>query len=178
MRFSPKGSRIDAWFKFDNSAENPDNPLSPPQLGVEARYLFGAKAADLPIEGELRLTTRTTLEAFPGYRFGRHDEPVGTQTSFLEGGKTDADGTATLPLPVPRAALAGSWEADPDEPALWRADDGLAVRVLAGAGRVRPGPDGAELLVSPGPPDPSPARAAPEPFRATPNRPRRQEPAG
>ena len=59
------------------------------------------------------------------------------------------------PLPVHRAALAGSWEADPDEPALWRADDGLAVRVLAGTGRVRPGPDGAELLVSPGPPDPN-----------------------
>lgn len=27
----PKGTRIDAWFRFDNSAANPDNQLSPPQ---------------------------------------------------------------------------------------------------------------------------------------------------
>lgn len=28
--FIPKGSRIDAWFRFDNSADNPANPFSPP----------------------------------------------------------------------------------------------------------------------------------------------------
>lgn len=27
----PKGSRIDAWFHFDNSAKNPDNPHAPPR---------------------------------------------------------------------------------------------------------------------------------------------------
>ena len=27
----PKGSRIDAFFRFDNSAANPFNPVSPPQ---------------------------------------------------------------------------------------------------------------------------------------------------
>lgn len=26
----PRGSRIDAWFRYDNSAGNPDNPASPP----------------------------------------------------------------------------------------------------------------------------------------------------
>ncbi len=27
----PKGTTIDAWFRFDNSADNPDNPNSPPK---------------------------------------------------------------------------------------------------------------------------------------------------
>ncbi|WP_425071541.1 alpha-2-macroglobulin family protein [Sagittula sp. S175] len=82
--------------------EAPINPLSPPQLGVEARYLFGAKGADLPIEGELRLTTRTTLDAFPGYRFGRHDDEADYRTeSFAADLRTDAEGRAALDLPMP-----------------------------------------------------------------------------
>ena len=29
--FLPKGSRIDAWFRYDNSENNPDNPTIPPK---------------------------------------------------------------------------------------------------------------------------------------------------
>lgn len=29
--FLPKGSRIDAWFRYDNSKDNPDNPTIPPK---------------------------------------------------------------------------------------------------------------------------------------------------
>lgn len=82
--------------------EGPINPLSPPRLSVDARYLFGAPGADLPIEGELRLATRTTLEAFPGYRFGRHDDEAEYRTdSFPADLTTDAEGKADLALPLP-----------------------------------------------------------------------------
>ncbi|MEQ5869304.1 alpha-2-macroglobulin family protein [Sagittula sp. NFXS13] len=78
------------------------NPLAPPDLTVAARYLFGAPGADLSIEGELRLSTRSTLDAFPGYRFGRHDDEADYRTeSFAADLTTDAAGQATLDLPLP-----------------------------------------------------------------------------
>ncbi len=78
------------------------NPLDAPDLGVEARYLFGAVGADLPIEGELIVTSQTRLEAFPKYRFGRYDEESFYRTnSFAADLKTGADGTVDLALPFP-----------------------------------------------------------------------------
>lgn len=82
--------------------EGPINPLSPPLLNVEARYLFGAPGADLKIEGDLRLTTLTTIDAFPGYRFGRHDDGSDSRIeSFDADLTTDPDGKAQLTLPLP-----------------------------------------------------------------------------
>ncbi len=84
------------------------SPLSPPLLDVSARYLFGAPGADLSIEGELRLSTRTTLAAFPGYRFGRHDEPADYRTNSFDADLvTDADGKAQLTLPLPELDAQG-----------------------------------------------------------------------
>ncbi|MBP0483207.1 alpha-2-macroglobulin family protein [Sagittula salina] len=82
--------------------EGPINPLSPPDLKIDARYLFGAPGADLSIEGELRVATRTTLDAFPGYRFGRYDDESDTRTeSFPADLVTNAGGRAELALPMP-----------------------------------------------------------------------------
>lgn len=82
--------------------EVPINPLDLPQLTVDARYLFGAPGANLPIEGELRLATRTELDAFPGYHFGRHDDEADVRTeSFAADLTTDIDGTAQIDLPMP-----------------------------------------------------------------------------
>jgi uncharacterized protein YfaS (alpha-2-macroglobulin family) len=76
------------------------DPLNPPRLGVDARYLFGAPGADLVIEGEMRLAASDRLDAFPGYRFGRHDEAFGTRyAGFGSDLVTDADGKADLALP-------------------------------------------------------------------------------
>lgn len=88
---------------FDLSLpDGPINPLSPPLLGVDARYLFGAPGADLDIEGELRLSTQSRLDAFPGYRFGRHDDGSITRIeSFDADLTTDATGVAQLVLPMP-----------------------------------------------------------------------------
>ncbi|SNR37655.1 alpha-2-macroglobulin family protein [Puniceibacterium sediminis] len=77
---------------------------SPPLLEVSARYLFGAPGADLPIEGELRLSARDSLDAFPGYKFGLHDDETDVQTRSLPGDlRTDANGFAQLALPLPDA---------------------------------------------------------------------------
>ena len=74
--------------------------LALPRLGVEARYLFGAPGADLMIEGEVRLSASDRLDAFPGYRFGRHDEAFETRfASFGADLVTDAAGRAELTLP-------------------------------------------------------------------------------
>ncbi|MDA7423538.1 alpha-2-macroglobulin family protein [Thalassococcus lentus] len=92
--------------RIDFDLDLPDgaiNPLAPPQLDVSARYLFGAPGSDLNIEGELQLKTGTTLADFPGYRFGRHDAPSDYRTnSFPSQLVTDADGTASLRLPLPQ----------------------------------------------------------------------------
>ncbi|MGP6089132.1 alpha-2-macroglobulin family protein [Antarctobacter jejuensis] len=79
----------------------PINPLSPPLLSVDARYLFGAPGADLAIEGEVQLTTMTRIDAFPGYRFGRHDDGADSRVrSFDADLRTDETGKAALTLPL------------------------------------------------------------------------------
>ena len=71
-------------------------------LQVAAKYLFGPPAGDLPIEGEVLVTAVNTLDQFPGFQFGRYDEPFETSVSSLESGsRTDADGTATVPVTLP-----------------------------------------------------------------------------
>ncbi|KUF10524.1 alpha-2-macroglobulin family protein [Pseudoponticoccus marisrubri] len=88
---------------FDLSLpDGPINPLAPPPLSVDARYLFGAPGADLSIEGELQLATQTTLDSFPRYSFGRHDARRAVRTeSFPADLVTDAQGHAALDLPMP-----------------------------------------------------------------------------
>ncbi len=81
--------------------ETPINPLAPPPLAVEARYLFGAPGADLAIEGEVRLSTSNTLDAFPGYHFGRHDDDRAVRSgTFPADLVTDEAGKADLRLPL------------------------------------------------------------------------------
>ncbi|MGY9048054.1 MAG: MG2 domain-containing protein, partial [Rhodobacterales bacterium] len=93
--------------RIDFNLTLPDGAIlaaSPPLLDVAARYLFGAPGADLPIEGELRLSAQNTLDAFPGYRFGLQDAETDIQTVSLPGDlRTDAQGAAQIALPLPAA---------------------------------------------------------------------------
>lgn len=70
-------------------------------LSLDARWLFGAPAADLPVEGNLWMAPRRGLPQFPGYLFGRHDDDSQPESITLPGGQTDAQGhfatTITLP---------------------------------------------------------------------------------
>ena len=85
-----------------------------PELGsggavasVDGRWLYGAPAADLALEGDLTLKVRESgMPGFEGYRFGLSDETVAPVRTPLDGlGKTDAKGHADIriaepPLPV------------------------------------------------------------------------------
>ena len=70
-----------------------------PPLSIDARYLFGAPAADLPIEGEALVRTTRTLDAFPGYQFGRYNDDANNLVWYIEGEyRTDADGKALIDM--------------------------------------------------------------------------------
>ena len=96
-----------------------------PDLTIEARYLFGAKGAGLPIEGEVQVRAVDELESLPGYRFGQHDEFFSPQTAYFDAGfETDAEGLATVPLTFPDLT-------DPRRPLEMR----VTARLSEGSGR-------------------------------------------
>ena len=75
------------------------------ELSIDARYLFGTPAAGLPLEGEVRLSPKSTLEEFPGYRFGRADQFFSSVSNgmFNDDG-TDPEGRAEIGVLVPAIA--------------------------------------------------------------------------
>jgi uncharacterized protein YfaS (alpha-2-macroglobulin family) len=73
-----------------------------PALSVDARYLFGPPAGDLPIEGEAVLSAAKGLEEWPSYRFGLHDERFNAVSSVLPPDqRTAADGRAVVNINLP-----------------------------------------------------------------------------
>lgn len=93
-------------------------------LGVTARYLFGAPGADLAVEGEVLVRAAASLPGWEGYRFGLHDAPFSAVMQAFDPARTDAAGVASLPLVLPDLA-------DPGVPLEAR----VAVRVAEGSGR-------------------------------------------
>lgn len=71
------------------------------QLSVDAKYLFGAPAADLAVEGEVILRARDGLASWPGYSFGRFDVGFDSQTSAFGGERTDGAGHALIHAGLP-----------------------------------------------------------------------------
>ncbi|NJM82951.1 MAG: alpha-2-macroglobulin family protein [Tabrizicola sp.] len=102
----------------------PEEEAPAPDLTVAARYLFGAPGAGLAIEGEVLLRAADGLEAFPGYVFGRHDQPFSGSVQSLDAAETDDQGNAVLPVYLPTVA-------DPMRPLEAR----VTVRVAEGSGR-------------------------------------------
>ncbi|HYH39031.1 MAG TPA: alpha-2-macroglobulin [Azospirillum sp.] len=73
------------------------------KLAIDAHYLFGAPAADLP--GELSLTLRAARNPYPeqaGYRFGLAQEEVQPVRADLPGFTTDDDGKAQAEVKLER----------------------------------------------------------------------------
>jgi alpha-2-macroglobulin len=115
--------------RIDFDLTMPDEPLyvgrdSSVDLNVAAKYLFGAPGAGLAIEGEVLLRAAEGLEAFPGFVFGRHDQPFSAQMESLNGAETDEAGNAVLPVYLPTIE-------DPHRPLEAR----VTVRVSEGSGR-------------------------------------------
>ena len=90
---------------FDVTA--PDAPLKtgePNEIGVAAKYLYGATAPGLSIEADAVLRPVTTLSKYPGYTFGRTDDTVQTDREPLGVvGTTDEQGNATAQVTLPEA---------------------------------------------------------------------------
>ncbi|MCR8724719.1 alpha-2-macroglobulin family protein [Frigidibacter sp. ROC022] len=97
----------------------------PVEIGIDARYLFGAPGADLKIEGEVRLSAVSSLEDYPGYSFGRYDKRVSSGFNSLPyDRRTDKDGKAVLRAELPELKdVTGPMKAQ------------IAVRVSEGSGR-------------------------------------------
>ena len=115
--------------RIDFALTMPEATLSmedTPEIAVAARYLFGAPGADLAAEGEVRLSAAEGIEAFPGYVFGRQDEPF---QPYVEGlgdlGRTDADGTLTV----------SGWLPDSGQPVTRPLDARFTLRLSEGSGR-------------------------------------------
>ena len=74
----------------------------PVAIDINGRYLYGAPAAGLDLEGEIALKPTRTREAFPGYVFGLADEEAGAENrAALEGLEPlDEDGRAVVEVEV------------------------------------------------------------------------------
>ena len=69
------------------------------EITVEGRYLYGAPAARLELEGEVIVKPTSDRRPLPGYQFGLADEDVAPGRAPLEPlPQTDADGKARFPL--------------------------------------------------------------------------------
>ncbi|MBK1649595.1 alpha-2-macroglobulin family protein [Rhabdochromatium marinum] len=82
------------------------DPRDPPQISLEARYLYGAPAAHLRVEGQARLVATDRLAAFPGYRFGLADEDFTPELKLFSATETDAQGHAELTVELPDGVAA------------------------------------------------------------------------
>ncbi|WP_429091839.1 MG2 domain-containing protein [Aminobacter sp. BE322] len=69
---------------------------------VDGRFLYGAPAAGLAIEGEVTLSTKREWDAFKGYYFGLADEQEGEATRIPLTGLpvVGDDGKATFPVEI------------------------------------------------------------------------------
>ena len=71
-------------------------------ITVDGRFLYGAPAAGLALDGEVTLSTKRQWDRFKGYYFGLADEDQGEATRLpLDGlSKVDDNGKATFPIAV------------------------------------------------------------------------------
>ncbi len=91
--------RIDFTLK---TAEGPQRLSDETEIAIAARYLFGAPGADLPVEGDYRVSGLSELPDYPGYQFGTYDEPFATYfDTIAETGVTDAEGNSVAYLTLP-----------------------------------------------------------------------------
>lgn len=75
---------------------------SPGVVALAGRYLYGAPASNLGIEGELSISAASEVAGFPGYRVGLADEKFSTVRTDLEAlPNTDATGAASLSIALP-----------------------------------------------------------------------------
>src|SRR6202048_3473050 len=87
--------------EFDISSK--DNRISadvPVEFEVSGRFLYGAPASGLPLEGDLLVAPASSRPGFAGYQFGVADEETTSneRTPSENLPETDANGVATFPV--------------------------------------------------------------------------------
>lgn len=90
--------------RIDFALTLPEGPMAVTEGAedrISARYLFGAPGADLPIEGDYRISAADTLDAFPGFRFGKYDEFFSPYFDSTRLEKLMRTATALFSLPCP-----------------------------------------------------------------------------
>jgi len=90
--------------RIDFDLTTPESRVSladTPVVGVEAAYLYGAPAANLPVEGEAVVRAVRSLDAFPGFEFGVEGEQATWLRTLEPGLETDAEGRLSVPLTLP-----------------------------------------------------------------------------
>jgi uncharacterized protein YfaS (alpha-2-macroglobulin family) len=81
--------------EFDLDVETPEIAIGDAaRVALDGRYLYGAPAAGLALEGEVSVGTKREWDRFPGYYFGLADEEVEAVTTPLALDPTDEDGHA------------------------------------------------------------------------------------
>ena len=97
--FEPE--RLDFEMKTEAAAID---PAAVAPISIDARFLYGAPAANLSVEGETVLKSTRDLAAYPGYVFGLADETFETKYEPFSGFTTDEAGHAEIPVTLPAAA--------------------------------------------------------------------------
>jgi uncharacterized protein YfaS (alpha-2-macroglobulin family) len=77
------------------------SPKVPAKIDVVGRFLYGAPAANLDLEGEMTIAAAKERPGFAGYEFGPADEDVdAAQQTLADLPATDAAGKATFAVPL------------------------------------------------------------------------------
>jgi uncharacterized protein YfaS (alpha-2-macroglobulin family) len=75
----------------------------PAVIDLTARYLYGATAPGLSIDGDIDIRAADGLEGFNGFHFGLEDEPIEPLREPIDlGAVTDEEGKATLEVGLPQ----------------------------------------------------------------------------
>ena len=78
------------------SANGALSPDAPAQITLDGRFLYGAPAANLNVEGEILVTPAKERPGFPGYRFGTEEPVEAEQQPLNDLATTDEEGKATF----------------------------------------------------------------------------------
>jgi alpha-2-macroglobulin len=72
------------------------SPDAPAQVALTGRFLYGAPAANLDIEGEILVSAAKERPGFPGYQFGTGERVDAEQQPLNDLPSTDDDGKAAF----------------------------------------------------------------------------------
>ena len=85
-----------------NATQPMISEATPGTIDLSSRYLYGAPAANLGLEGEIVVSASDEPSGFPGFHAGQQDEKFTTVRKELEAlPNTDASGAASLSVALP-----------------------------------------------------------------------------